>query len=83
MTESQRPNLTITFPRVTAHTLGQYLYLMELAVAVMGEHYGVDAFDQPGVEGGKVAAYALLGRAGFEERRREIEAASRGDARTV
>ena len=83
LTESQRPNLTITFPRVTAHTLGQYLFLMELAVAVMGEHYGVDAFDQPGVEGGKVAAYALLGRAGFEERRREIEAASRGDARTV
>jgi glucose-6-phosphate isomerase len=46
---------------------------MELAVAVMGEHYGVDAFDQPGVEAGKIAAYALMGRKGYEKRRAEIE----------
>jgi glucose-6-phosphate isomerase len=75
LTEAQRPNLTISFPRVTEHTLGQYLYMMELAVAVMGEHYGVDAFDQPGVEAGKIAAYGLMGRKGFEQRRVEIEAA--------
>ena len=67
--------MTLSFPRVTEHTLGQYLYLMELAVAVMGEHYGIDAFDQPGVEAGKVAAYALMGREGYAERRAEIEAA--------
>ncbi|MEL6712763.1 MAG: glucose-6-phosphate isomerase, partial [Planctomycetota bacterium] len=83
LTDAQRPNVTITFPQVTAHTVGQYLYLMELAVAVMGEHYGIDAFDQPGVEAGKVAAYALMGRAGYDERRREIEAALGGDRRTV
>jgi glucose-6-phosphate isomerase len=75
LTEAQRPNLTISFPRVSEHTLGQYLYMMELAVAVMGEHYGVDAFDQPGVEAGKIAAYGLMGRKGFEQRRGEIEAA--------
>lgn len=74
LTDAGRPNLTIGFPAVTAHTVGQYLYLMELAVAVMGELYGVDAFDQPGVEAGKVAAYALMGRPGFEDRRRAIEA---------
>jgi len=75
LTEAHRPNLSIHFPSVTPHTVGQYLYLMELAVAVMGEHYGVDAFDQPGVEAGKVAAYALMGREGFEKRRAEIETA--------
>ena len=75
LTEARRPNCTIRFPSVTPHTIGQYLYMQELAVAVMGEHYGVDAFDQPGVEAGKVAASALLGRAGFEARRAEIEAA--------
>ncbi len=75
LTEAGRPNLTLSFPRVTEHTLGQYLYLMELSVAVMGEHYGIDAFDQPGVEAGKVAAYALMGREGYEARRAEIEAA--------
>jgi glucose-6-phosphate isomerase len=75
LTEARRPNLTVQFPSVTPHTVGQYLYLMELAVAVMGEHYGVDAFDQPGVEAGKIAAYALMGRKGYEPRRAEIEAA--------
>jgi len=73
LTEAGRPNCTVVFPKIDAHAAGQYLYLMELAVAVMGELYDVDAFDQPGVEAGKVAAYALMGRAGYESRRAEIE----------
>ena len=77
LTAAQRPNLKISFPAVTAHALGQYFFCMELAVALMGEHYGVDAFDQPGVEAGKVAAYALMGRAGFEEQRAQIEASQK------
>lgn len=83
LTDAKRPNVTVSFPAVTAHHVGQYLYLMELAVAVMGEHYGVDAFDQPGVEAGKVAAYALMGRSGYEERRAEIEKSLSGPRRTV
>ena len=66
LTEAGRPNLTVAFPRVDARSVGEYLFLMEVAVAVMGEHYRVDAFDQPGVEAGKVAAYALMGRSGYE-----------------
>lgn len=73
LTEAKRPNCSVVFPRVDAHTVGQYIYLMELSVALMGEHYGVDAFDQPGVEAGKIAAYALMGRAGYESRRGELE----------
>ncbi len=83
LTDAQRPNCSIVFPSVTAHTVGQYLYMMELAVAVMGEHYGVDAFDQPGVEAGKVAAYALMGRKGYEARRAEIQAAAAEAPRIV
>lgn len=83
LTDAQRPNASIQFPTVTAHTVGQYLYMMQLAVAVMGEHYGVDAFDQPGVEAGKVAAYALMGRKGYEERRNEIESANQGERSIV
>jgi glucose-6-phosphate isomerase len=83
LTEARRPNVSIVFPSVTPHTVGQYLYMMELAVAVMGEHYGVDAFDQPGVEAGKIAAYALMGRAGYEGRRAEIEAARPKTPRVV
>ncbi|MCP3920213.1 MAG: glucose-6-phosphate isomerase [bacterium] len=83
LTDAKRPNLTVRFPRVDAASVGQYLYLMELAVAVMGEHYDVDAFDQPGVEAGKVAAYALMGRKGFEARREEIERATAGSQERV
>jgi glucose-6-phosphate isomerase len=49
---------------------------MEIAVALCGEHYDVDAFDQPGVEAGKIAAYALMGRTGFEAKKAEIESAA-------
>ena len=73
LTEAGRPNCSVVFPKVDAHTVGQYVYWMELAVALMGEHYDIDAFDQPGVEAGKVAAYALMGRAGYEARREELE----------
>jgi glucose-6-phosphate isomerase len=83
LTEAGRPNCTIIFPRVDAHSVGQYLFLMELSVAVMGELYGVDAFDQPGVEAGKIAAYALMGRKGYESRRAEIEAAASTSPRVV
>ena len=55
----------------------------ELSGAGMGEHYDIDAFDQPGVEAGKIAAYALMGRAGYEKRRAEIEAATRGEKRVL
>ncbi len=75
LTEAGRPNATFHFPAVTPNAVGQFLQCMEVSVALMGEHYDVNAFDQPGVEAGKLAAYALMGRAGHEARRAEIEAA--------
>ena len=83
LTEARRPNCSIVFPKVDAHSVGQFLYMMELSVALMGEFYDVDAFDQPGVEAGKLAAYALMGRVGYEERKAEIEAASTKTPRIV
>jgi glucose-6-phosphate isomerase len=83
LTEARRPNVTLSFPSIEPHTVGQYLQLMEVSVALMGEHYDVDAFDQPGVEAGKIAAYALMGRRGYEKRRAEIEAAQPADPRVV
>jgi glucose-6-phosphate isomerase len=49
--------------------------MMEVQTAIAGELYNINAFDQPGVEAGKVATYALMGRAGYDQRRAEIEAA--------
>jgi len=66
-TAAGRPNLTYLLPRVSAHVVGQLLYLFEFQTALSGELYGIDAFDQPGVEAGKLAAYALMGRKGHEK----------------
>jgi len=64
---SSRPSLTISIESLTPEALGGLFYLFELATAMSGELYGIDAFNQPGVEGGKQAAYALMGRAGYEK----------------
>jgi glucose-6-phosphate isomerase len=61
-----RPSLTITIPRVDAFSMGALIYLLEMATAISGELYDVDAFDQPGVELSKQATYALMGRPGYQ-----------------
>jgi len=73
LTEAGRPNATIVFPRVDARSVGEFLMMMEAQTAFAGGLYGIDPFDQPGVEASKIAAYALLGRKGYEPRRAEIE----------
>ncbi len=72
LTEASRPNSTVRFPEIREHTVGQFLMMMEIQTAFCGGLYGIDAFDQPGVEASKIATYALLGRPGFEQRREEI-----------
>ena len=60
-------------PEVDAHSVGEFLMWSMVATAYAGELYGIDAFDQPGVEAGKVATYGLMGRPGFEEERARVE----------
>ena len=49
--------------------------MLELATAYIGEMFGIDTYDQPGVEEGKNATYAMFGRKGYEEKRKELESA--------
>ena len=67
-----RPSLTITVPRADAFSIGGLLYMLEMAVAIAGELYNIDAFDQPGVELSKKATYALMGRPGYEALAKDI-----------
>ncbi len=69
-----KPNMTITLPEVNENTLGQLLYLFEVATAFAGELLNINAFDQPGVEEGKNATYAYFGRPGYEEKKKELDA---------
>jgi glucose-6-phosphate isomerase len=74
-----RPNLTITLDRVDAWHVGGLMMLLEIATAYAGELYGIDAFDQPGVELGKQFAYAMLGRPGADAAKREWDQLPRSD----
>jgi len=76
-----RPNLTIHVERVDARHVGALMMLFELATAYAGQLYGVDAFNQPGVELGKQFAYALLGRPGADAAKKEWESLPRPDSR--
>ncbi|HHT9113015.1 MAG TPA: glucose-6-phosphate isomerase [Candidatus Wunengus sp. YC65] len=73
LTEERRPNCTLALDELSAFTLGQVFYLYELQTAYAGKFYNVNAFDQPGVEAGKINAFAMLGRKGFEQRKNEID----------
>ena len=72
--KSGKPNMTITLSEVNENTVGQLLYLFEVATAFAGELFNVNAFDQPGVEEGKNATYAMFGRPGYEEKKKEMDA---------
>lgn len=76
-----RPNMTIRVDRVDAVHVGELMMFLELATAYAGELYGVDAFNQPGVELGKQFAYALLGRPGADAARKEWESLPKSDPR--
>ena len=66
-----RPNMTLLMESVDAFRVGELLMLLEMATAYAGELYGVNAFDQPGVELGKQFTYAMLGRADADAARQE------------
>ena len=57
--EGNRPNTTIHFKALTPETLGQLIALYEHKVYVEGVLWGIDSFDQWGVELGKKLAREL------------------------
>ncbi len=71
--ESERPCLTIVFPEVNAYTVGQFIYLFEVTTSFAGALFNINPYDQPAVELGKEAAFALMGREGYEELAQEIK----------
>ncbi len=72
LTENYRPNMTFKLHSVNPFVVGQLLQCLEIATVVAGELFQIDPFDQPGVEAGKIATYALMGKPGFEEEKNRI-----------
>ena len=67
------PNISISLTKLDEENLGELIYFFEKACGVSGYLLGVNPFDQPGVEAYKKNMFALLGKAGFEELRSELE----------
>jgi glucose-6-phosphate isomerase len=74
-----RPNLTIHLDHVDEWHVGGLMMLLELATAYAGQLYGIDAFNQPGVELGKQFAYAQLGRPGADAAKKEWDSLPQPD----
>lgn len=77
LTQSQRPNLTIRFPAVNEHTVGQFIMLWEAATTIMARLLNIDAYDQPAVQMGKEMTFALMGQPGYEAQAAEFAAYDR------
>lgn len=58
---NKRPNGTLTVPETSAEAVGALFMFFEIATAMAGHLYGINPYDQPGVEEGKIIARRLLG----------------------
>jgi glucose-6-phosphate isomerase len=60
-----RMSCSLSLPELTAETFGELIMFFQLATGYAGAWYGIDPFDQPGVELGKRLIYGAMGRPGF------------------
>lgn len=60
-----RMSCTLRLPDLSAATIGEAIMFYQLATGYAGAWYGIDPFDQPGVELGKRLTYAAMGRPGY------------------
>ncbi len=73
ITENGRPAMQVVFPRIDEEHVGQFFFVYEFATALAGKILNINPYDQPGVEAGKNATYALMGREGYEELAEKIK----------
>ncbi len=75
--EGNRPSLTIIYPKLTPSILGQIIALYEHRVFVEGAIWGLNSFDQWGVELGKELALSL-GSAFDGDMPKDLDASTQG-----
>lgn len=73
LAKNGRPSITIKLPRIDAYHLGQLFHFFEISTAVTGFLYGINPFNQPGVEEGKNLTYGMMGKRGYETKKEEFE----------
>ena len=71
--DNGRPAMQVIFPRIDEVHIGEFFFIYEFATALAGKILNINPYDQPGVEAGKNATYALMGRKGYEKLAMDIE----------
>ena len=71
--ESKRPCLTVLFDKVDAYSVGQFVYLYEVTTSLAGALLNINPYDQPAVELGKEATFALMGKPDYEDLAHQIK----------
>jgi len=61
---SKRPTVRIVLPEVAPRTVGGLLQMLMVQTSIAGEMLGASTYNQPGVEAGKQATLALMGKSG-------------------
>ncbi len=62
--QDKRPCLTVLFDEVNAYSVGQFIYFFEVTTSFAGTLFDINTYDQPAVELGKEATFALMGKTG-------------------
>ncbi len=83
LTRSGHMNRTIMLDSVNAESIGELLMFFMLETAYCGKMLNIDTFNQPGVEEGKNATYAMFDRKGYEAKKAELEAAPQKNERYI
>jgi glucose-6-phosphate isomerase len=71
-----RMSCTLSLPDLSPTTIGEAIMFFQIATGYAGAWYGIDPFDQPGVELGKRLTYAAMGRPGYEPASRQAPVAT-------
>lgn len=78
--KEQRPSMNVLIPQLNAFTLGQLIYMFELATVAEGYLMGINPLDQPGVESYKNFMFGNLGRADKAAYKAEFDARPKGSS---
>lgn len=83
LTKAGRLNFRITLKQVDEYSIGGLLYFFMMQTAYCGAMLNINTYNQPGVEEGKNATYAMFGKKGYEEKKKELDSAPAKDEKYV
>lgn len=83
VTKAGKMNMKITLQCICEYAMGALMFFFEMATAAAGEFLSINTFDQPGVEEGKNATYAMMGKKGYAQKAEELKQENTKDSKLI